>query len=190
MTEAVTDKRRAILQATLDLTVERGFHDTPMSQIAKRAGVSAGIIYHYFTNKDDLIHALYRDIKQQFGGALPIDDMRTMPFPQQLKYIWIRAYRFYVAHPNETRFLEQYESSPYRQAFGVADYDENARALHQMAQAGYEKQLLKDIPPDALYEMTFRVAINLARRQVEGHIDLDDATVDMIADALCGAVLV
>jgi AcrR family transcriptional regulator len=53
------DKREAILEAMLDLIVERGFHDAPMSVLAKRSGASPGVIYHYFPSKDDLIHAVY-----------------------------------------------------------------------------------------------------------------------------------
>ena len=34
-----------------------------MSKIAKESGVSAGIIYHYFANKDELIIELYKTIK-------------------------------------------------------------------------------------------------------------------------------
>ena len=64
----VSDKRAAILQTTLDLISDRGFHNTPMSLIAKEAGVSAGTIYHYFAGKDELIFELYRD------GVIEADD--------------------------------------------------------------------------------------------------------------------
>jgi AcrR family transcriptional regulator len=70
-----SDKETAILEATLDLIAERGFHNTPMSQIAKQSGVSAGIIYHYFDNKEALIYELYRDIKKRYmEGLLPQAD--------------------------------------------------------------------------------------------------------------------
>ena len=55
----VSDKRAAILEATLDLISERGFHGTPISMIAAESGVSTGIIYHYFANKEELIYDLY-----------------------------------------------------------------------------------------------------------------------------------
>ncbi len=64
------EKREAILQAALELIAERGFHDTPMSLIARRSGASAGTIYHHFADKDDLIHALYRHVKTIFNRAL------------------------------------------------------------------------------------------------------------------------
>ena len=108
-----TDKRTAILQATLDLVAERGFHQTPMSLVAKRSGVSAGIIYHYFDNKDDLIHQLYWHIKSQLSVALLAGEPQQLPWPDNLRRIWLNAYRFYVSHPQETAYLEQYENSPY-----------------------------------------------------------------------------
>jgi len=57
-----SDKRGAILDAALHLIAERGFHNTPVSKIAEVSGVSAGIIYHYFDSKDELIQELYREV--------------------------------------------------------------------------------------------------------------------------------
>ena len=56
--DRVKDKRRAILDATLRLVSKNGFHGTAMSKLAREAGVSAGIIYHYFEGKDHLIDEL------------------------------------------------------------------------------------------------------------------------------------
>ena len=67
---APKDKRETILQAALELIAEHGFHGAPMSAVAQRAGVSAGIIYHYFASKEDLIHALYKQVKTDFSRAL------------------------------------------------------------------------------------------------------------------------
>ena len=53
MKEKVSDKYTALLQATLTLVNNHGFHDTPMSKIAKLAGVSPATIYLYFENKQD-----------------------------------------------------------------------------------------------------------------------------------------
>src|SRR4051794_39390191 len=106
------DKRSAILDTAMELIVEQGFHNTPMSQIAKQAGVSAGIIYHYFESKDDLINELYREIKVKMTEAIFADTPAGLTSVETLRHIWLNAYRFYVAHPRETVFLEQYENSP------------------------------------------------------------------------------
>ena len=51
----MNDKRKDILDATLQLISDQGFHGTPMSQIAAEAGVGAGAIYRYFENKHLLL---------------------------------------------------------------------------------------------------------------------------------------
>jgi len=47
------DKRNALVQATIGLVNNNGFHATPMSKIAKMANVSPATIYLYFENKQD-----------------------------------------------------------------------------------------------------------------------------------------
>jgi AcrR family transcriptional regulator len=63
-------KRDAILYAMLDILVERGFPDAPMSLIAQRSGASAGVIYHYSSSKEEIIHALYERIRALKTEAL------------------------------------------------------------------------------------------------------------------------
>jgi AcrR family transcriptional regulator len=47
-----------IVQAALDLFVEKGFSSTRMDEIAHRAGVTKGTVYLYFPSKDDLFRAV------------------------------------------------------------------------------------------------------------------------------------
>lgn len=50
-----------LLAAALDLFVERGFAATRLEDVAKRAGVSKGTLYLYFTNKEELFKAVVRE---------------------------------------------------------------------------------------------------------------------------------
>src|SRR5579859_643537 len=69
------DKREAILQAALELIAQHGLQHTPMSLISKHSKASAGVIYHYFESKDDLLQSLYCRIKGDMGRAwLAADD--------------------------------------------------------------------------------------------------------------------
>lgn len=49
------DKRRAILDRSAELFARSGFDRTSMSQIADACGVSKGLLYHYYQNKDALL---------------------------------------------------------------------------------------------------------------------------------------
>ncbi|MBR0831901.1 TetR/AcrR family transcriptional regulator [Bradyrhizobium manausense] len=55
------DRRQQILEAALACFSEDGFHQTGMSDIVKRSGLSHGAVYLYFQSKDDLIEALADD---------------------------------------------------------------------------------------------------------------------------------
>lgn len=65
-----------ILEAALDLFAHQGYHNTTISQIAKRAGVSKGLIYNYFSSKEDLVGGI---IKQAMDTGEEI--MSTMKDP-------------------------------------------------------------------------------------------------------------
>ena len=47
-----------IMETALELFAIQGFHSTSMNKIAKKAGVSKGLIYNYFESKDDLLFAI------------------------------------------------------------------------------------------------------------------------------------
>ena len=51
-------RRIQIIQATLDLFVERGYYGTKTSQISRRAGISEGLLFHYFPTKEILLEEL------------------------------------------------------------------------------------------------------------------------------------
>jgi len=54
----MTEKQELILVTALRLFAEKGFDTTPTSLIAKEAGVSEGLIFRHFTNKDGLMDAI------------------------------------------------------------------------------------------------------------------------------------
>lgn len=187
-TTTVTDKRSAILDATLDLVAENGFHGTPMSQVAKRSGVSAGIIYHYFENKDDLMQALYADIKARWSAAVMAGEPHNEPYPDHLVHIWLNSFHFYANHPRETAFLEQFENSPYGHEWDESAFDENMQRLYELLAADFAAGRLEPMPLPVLYEMTVGVAIGLAKQQINGVVDLSPDDLDRIARACLRAV--
>lgn len=159
------DKREAILKAMLDLVVERGFHNAPMSVLAKRSGASPGVIYHYFPSKDELIHAVYERaeaIKHEvfFEGVSADESPR-----EALLHLWLNAYRFYRSHRKEARFLEQYlNSSHCGSQEGAADFGdpESARILKWL-QPKKKGGILKELPIEAIKSLTLGLAASLAK---------------------------
>ena len=55
-----------LLEAALDLFVERGFAATKLDEVAARAGVAKGTLYLYFASKEELFKAVIQQ------GVLPV----------------------------------------------------------------------------------------------------------------------
>jgi TetR/AcrR family transcriptional regulator, fatty acid metabolism regulator protein len=53
------EREQLILQAAMDLLIEKGYHETSMEEIASRVGISKGAVYLHFSSKEDLIAALF-----------------------------------------------------------------------------------------------------------------------------------
>lgn len=54
----MTEKQKKILQAALQLFAKEGYHATSTSKVAKAAGVSEGLIFRHFGNKEGLLQAI------------------------------------------------------------------------------------------------------------------------------------
>ena len=65
--ENLTEKQKKVLQASLELFASQGFEATTSQQIAKRAGVSVGSVYHTFPTKQAILVAVLAPI---FEGAM------------------------------------------------------------------------------------------------------------------------
>lgn len=55
-----TDGRQRILEVGADLFHERGYAETSLRDIARRAGMKAGSIYYHFASKDELLSEVLR----------------------------------------------------------------------------------------------------------------------------------
>ena len=53
-------KKELILESALELFAENGFHTTSISQIAKKAKISKGLIYNYFESKNEILSKIIR----------------------------------------------------------------------------------------------------------------------------------
>jgi AcrR family transcriptional regulator len=105
------DKRHAILEAATRLFAERGLTAAPTSEISKRAGVAEGTLFTYFTTKDDLLNALYREIKLELADAMMSDFPRKKKVAARLRHVWDRYVNWGIANPEQRRALVQLQVS-------------------------------------------------------------------------------
>src|ERR1700731_1856850 len=61
-------RRRQMVEITIDSLAELGYVGTTLAQIAVRAGVSPGLVAHYFGDKDGLLDAAFRSLARRVGN--------------------------------------------------------------------------------------------------------------------------
>jgi AcrR family transcriptional regulator len=68
--ELIREERRTqIMQVALEVIAEQGFSNTSISKIATRAKISKGLLYNYFSHKEDLMMTIMIDGFNQFIDA-------------------------------------------------------------------------------------------------------------------------
>lgn len=68
--EPTLDRRAQILEAAVVCFAKHGFHQASMHDISAEAGISVGLIYRYFANKEAVIQAMADRHKQEIGDVL------------------------------------------------------------------------------------------------------------------------
>jgi betaine-aldehyde dehydrogenase len=63
-------RRRQLVEVTIDSLAELGYVGTTLAQIAARAGVSPGLVAHYFGDKDGLLDAAFRALARRVGSQV------------------------------------------------------------------------------------------------------------------------
>jgi AcrR family transcriptional regulator len=105
------DKRNAILDAATRVFAERGLTAAPTSEISKRAGVAEGTLFTYFKTKDDLINALYREIKLELADAMMSGFPRKKSVRIRLPHVWDSYVNWGLRNPEQRKVLAQLQVS-------------------------------------------------------------------------------
>ena len=110
---------RRLLEAGMVEFENRGFHGVRVDDVVRRAGISHGTFYLYFSNKEDLFKALLKDALHDMeivAGDFPVvtsDDTGLTVLRQ-----WVRMFfRAYAAHATVIRILSQADLVP-EEVFG------------------------------------------------------------------------
>ena len=75
-------RKRQITRAAYEIIAEKGYNNFTMMDIAKRAGVSSGLIHHYFKDKENMLVTLLREMQQNIRQSLE-QSIETVADPRE-----------------------------------------------------------------------------------------------------------
>lgn len=146
------DKRTSLMLSAKNLFAKNGFYGTPTAKIAKEAGVSNGILFHYFPTKDDLIRAMYFDIKDRIFQYSLGQVYKDATLKESIYTLWLAALEWNLENPEDFDFMLQFENSP----FYSIDIELSHRYVQmciELAEQGIEQGAFKQITPLLLFQI-------------------------------------
>lgn len=84
---AAVDKRRVILDGAIVVFAREGFHGCRVSDIAKEANVAYGLVYHYFSSKDEVLDTLFTERWSLLLEAIGQVDAQDAPVREKLREV-------------------------------------------------------------------------------------------------------
>ncbi|OFI46393.1 hypothetical protein BG262_05090 [Floricoccus penangensis] len=149
-------KLENIYEATLQLIIDEGLHQTSISKIAKGAGVSPATIYIYFENKEDLINKLYLSVKKEMSDYIfvKIDNQQTV----HENFVNIMKKFSQYIQDNKSRFLfvEQLQNMPILSSEILDQTNQYFYPMEKVLKKGISEQVIKDIDTKILFLPIFQ----------------------------------
>jgi len=169
-----SDKRRDIMEAALDLFVERGFHGTAVPALAQRAGVGAGTIYRYFQNKEALVNELYRHWKGAIAAHVVAGMSTDLPARELFGRLWTQTIEFAAEHPKAFAFLELHHHSSYLDSESQAVEERAVLLANTLITVMQARGAVKEMPSELLMSLIYGAIVGFVRGASEGRYELDE----------------
>jgi AcrR family transcriptional regulator len=157
------ERRNAILDAASETIALRGV-SASTAAVAQKAEVSEGTIFTYFTTKDELLNALYRELKLEIAGLFMSGFPRRATVQSRIQHIWNRYVEWGTENFSKFQALQQLTIwaglSDEAKAAGIQQF-ENIRQIYADAVAQHLWRPLSEehvgLTLTALSEMTINI---------------------------------
>ncbi len=128
----VDERRRQLLEAGARVFTERSYDDASMAEVARAAGISKGLLYHYFPSKRDLFVATLEAAAAELQQITEPDP--SLPVAEQL----VSALDAYLAWIDE-------HSDSYEKLMESASGSDDVRSYMAQVRAGTVERMLQGV---------------------------------------------
>src|SRR5438552_2335000 len=167
--EPILDRREQILNAAMVCFAKRGFHQASMHDISAEAGISVGLIYRYFENKEAVISTMADRHKAEIHGVLE----HARQAPSLLESLEI----LFTAHccENSPKVQSAFVVDLYAEASRNPQVADLVRGILKTATEGVTDLIARapeaqksanDLTPGEMGELIFAVARGMLMRDV------------------------
>jgi TetR/AcrR family fatty acid metabolism transcriptional regulator len=182
-------KRRRILEAAVRAFARKGYHACRVGEIASEAGVAYGLVYHYFTSKDEILETIFRETWSQMLTAIEAVEEDGVPAAEQLRKVCAIVLRTWKRDPDLVRVLvREVTRSPHIQR-EVEEIELAYAALQRIVQRGQDDgEFRADIEARVAALIVYGALEEILTSWVMGQLDDSDEEVDRAEQAVVSLV--
>jgi len=185
-------RRRQLIEATIRVVAQRGYANASLTAIAGAAGVAKGLLWHYFTDGDDLMEQAARTTLVTLREAVAEDIDLTAPVPTVIRAAVARAARLRETHAEQLlamrEIVQNLRTADGLPLLGITDYDETYARQAALFRRGQEEGTLRAHDADVV-AVTYQGAVDAMLAYLDQHPSVDGARyADAVADVLLAGI--
>jgi len=192
---AAEEKRRVILDAAVRVFAHKGFHTSRVGDIANEAGVAHGLLYHYFSSKDEVLETIFRENWSVLVERIRAVEESGEPAREQLRHVAAILLRTWRHQPDVVRVVvREIARSPEIQGriSELVKPIDSIRRIIEQGQAGGE--LRAELNPRLAAVMFYGAVDEILTAWVLGQMQDDDEAIteaeQSFADYVAGCFVV
>lgn len=184
------DKRDQILAAAEQLIAESGFQGLSMQKLANEAGVAAGTIYRYFSDKEHLLEEVRLNVAKRIASAVQAGVNDDMPLKERYRTMWLNIWNLAGSNLNAISNRVQYDSLPCTTRNKTWELERKMFAqVNRLFNQGKEEGVFKPLDNEVLSGLSFEASVALARKHALGFYQLDDDALEAAIEASWDAII-
>lgn len=189
---AACEKYQKILDAAVEVFAERGYFKSPVSEIARRAGVADGTVYLYFKSKDDLLRTAIDRRFERFYQQIAEAFLTIQGPREQLEYIALVHLESYQVNRSMAVLLqtEMRQSAKFIAEFSHRHLAKYIQTVREVVRRGQEEGIFRRDVADGVVAHCMFGAIDelLSSAVFTGRVYDAKATAAQVMDVLLNGI--
>lgn len=176
-------RRDQIVRAAIETIAEVGYAKASIKEIARRVGISGGLISYHFAGKDELLQQVVADIRASLDQSIIERTDQTAGYSGALRELMAGFVHYCAEHRTEMYALREIAANSAK-----PDLDESIDELAEILREGQAEGEFREFDP-RLMAVSLNAALEAVPRELYARADTDVTTyADELAEAFVQAV--